>query len=64
MERDIFQLFEKGTLVSAGQRQEIAACPWNAHKDFSGIFLENTIKSSRLNQNSYKPPRHCAIYNY
>ena len=47
MERDMFQQFENGTLITAEQRTSIGLCQWNQHKDFAGVSLKNVITTDQ-----------------
>lgn len=43
MKEDLFQQFEHGTLVNAGQHTSVELLAWNKHKDFAGVSLKNVI---------------------
>ncbi len=47
MEKSLFQQFENGTLVQAGECTEVGLCAWNAHKDFAGVALKNVVTADQ-----------------
>ncbi|MCL2830572.1 MAG: cupin domain-containing protein [Betaproteobacteria bacterium] len=43
MAANLFEHFENGNLNAGAQRKSIASMPWNAHKEFPGVFLKNVV---------------------
>ncbi len=41
--RNLFERFENGNLSAGAQKKSIASIPWNAHKEFPGVFLKNVV---------------------
>ena len=47
MERDLFQQFENGVLVTAAQKTNMSLCAWNMHKDFAGVSIKNVVTTAQ-----------------
>lgn len=43
MGKEIFSCFENGELAAPGGSVAVSARPWNAHKDFDGVFLKSIV---------------------
>lgn len=43
MQKRLFEKFENGVCVSRNGAVEIASLPWNAHKDFEGVYLKHCV---------------------
>jgi quercetin dioxygenase-like cupin family protein len=65
MAGDIFQQFENGILVQAGQTTRVSLFAWNEHKNFAGVFLKNVVTTDQttglLSCHLVRIDPHCAI---
>lgn len=43
MHEDIFTVFAEGTLADGDQRIDLSSLPWQAHPQFTGVFLKNLV---------------------
>lgn len=43
MNKQLFTDFENGKFTAFGQAIDVSSLPWNAHKDFEGVFLKNIV---------------------
>ena len=49
MAKDLFQLFDNGTLAGGGQESSFGRFAWNQHKDFTGVFVKNLVAADQTN---------------
>lgn len=41
MTKQLFTDFENGKFTAFGQSTDVSSQPWNAHKEFDGVYLKN-----------------------
>ena len=45
----VFELFENGRVTAGLESKSLSEIPWNAHKDFAGVFLKNIVTGDQTN---------------
>lgn len=47
MKTGLFSVFDKGRATAGGETTELATLPWNAHKEFAGVYLKNVVMADK-----------------